>query len=171
MKKAFIIVPFMIILAVIIHCIRIRTYTSDNRSERSKYLHGYVYDRAEKKTVQGIRIYPMYCIPEFGAEDDVCTTEGRVGVTTDENGYFKLKRPEFDNHLLVVGLEGTNIGGVSIFNFSKRGLRSPFFLDRKRADTIFIDMRYEPAVRGGPDHRRLAKGVPPWLDKILGAFL
>jgi hypothetical protein len=150
MKKTPIIVLFMIILSIFINCFAIRDCLSNYRSKRSNYYLGYVYDIDERKPIQGIRVYPN--CPQVS-----CTEVDRIGAITDENGYFKFTEPENRGfQLLVIESEGKVIDSIRPLLGGPAHRRIPLFLDKKRADTIFIDMRYKSAVSGKPDHRRLA---------------
>jgi hypothetical protein len=136
MKKLFIIASLIIILSVFINCTAlIRTPLSNFRSNRSKYFHGYVYDRfkGKRKPIQGIRVYPKYCL-----QDD-CTE--RAGGMTDESGYFKIRRPDFSFQFLVIEFDGKEIGSIHTITSPRPGVfEHSLFLDRKRADTIIVDI-------------------------------
>ncbi|MDR2971572.1 MAG: hypothetical protein LBU83_06560 [Bacteroidales bacterium] len=139
MKKLFIIASLIIILSVFINCTTlVRTPISNFRSNRSKYYHGYVYDRfkGKRKPIQSIRIYPEYCPPEL------CTEAEIAGKMTDENGYFKIRRPNIPVlQLLVVEFEGKEIGRVHTITSPRPGVfEHRLFRDRKRADTIIVDI-------------------------------
>jgi hypothetical protein len=152
MKKLFIIASLIIILSVFINCTAlIRTHISNYRSKRSKYYHGYVYSRleGERKPIQGIRIYLKYCPPEL------CTEAEIAGAMTDENGYFKIRSPNIPVvQSLVVEFEGKIIDNVNTRTPSPRFY--PVFRDRRRADTIMVNITRRRATFV-EDSRRFAR--------------
>jgi hypothetical protein len=158
MKKLFIIASLIIILSVFINCTAlIRTPLSNFRSNHSKYFHGYVYVysrlEGERKPIQGIRVYPRYCLP------DLCTETERAGAMTDENGYFRFRRPDFGIQVLVVEFEGEIIGSFYPFAIGRPRFKYPLFLDKRRADTIMVDMRSKIYATFKQDSRRFGRFV------------
>jgi hypothetical protein len=139
MKKLFIIASLTIILSISINCTTlIRTPLSNLRSNHSKYFHGYVYedydDDYETRPSQGIRVYPI--CHQIG-----CTEDDRVGAITDEKGYFRFIKPDFGRNFLVIEFEGKTIGTIHTFTSPRPGVyEHRLFLDRKRADTIIVDI-------------------------------
>ncbi|MDR2971571.1 MAG: hypothetical protein LBU83_06555 [Bacteroidales bacterium] len=146
MKKSFIIIQVTIILCIFISC---TTYRNNSRSYRSKYFYGYIYDKFERKPIYGIRIYPKYCPPEF------CTEAEIAGGMTDESGYFKIRKPNIPLvQFLVIEFEETIIDSVFTLAGGLTRRATLLFLDRKRADTIMVNMTSKTCATFRADHRR-----------------